>query len=34
MYRPCLQVAHQNERVNGANFIVNRHKTGVNTLKS
>jgi len=34
VYRPCLQVAHWNTHVNGANFVVNRHKTLVNTLKS
>jgi len=33
-YRTCLQVAHQNTLVHGANFIVICHKTLVNTLKS
>jgi len=29
---PCLHVAHWNTRVYGTNFIINRHKTRVNTL--
>jgi len=34
VYCPCSHVAHRNTRVNGANFIEDRHKTRVNTLKS
>jgi len=34
VYCPCLHVVHWNTHVNGANFIVNCHKTRVNTLKS
>jgi len=34
VYSACLHVAHQNTSVNGANFIVNCHKTPVITLKS
>jgi len=33
LYRLCLHVSHRNTRVNGANFVVNRNKTRVNTLK-
>jgi len=32
--RACLHVAYRNTRANGANFVVNHHKTRVNTLKS
>jgi len=31
---PCLHTAHGNTLVIGANFVVNCHKTRVNTLKS
>jgi len=34
VYRPCPHVAHQNTRVNGANFVVNSHEARVNTLES
>jgi len=30
-YHPCLHLVDRNTRVYGANFIVNRHKTRVNT---
>jgi len=31
---PGLHVAHRHTSASGANFVVNRHKTHVNTLKS
>jgi len=34
LFCPCLHVAHQNTRANGENFVVNRHKTLVNTFKT
>jgi len=33
VYCPYLQVVHRNTCVNGANFVMNRHKTHLNTLK-
>jgi len=34
VYHPCLYVAHRNTYVKGGNFVINCHKTLVNTLKS
>jgi len=33
VYCSLLQAAHQNTRVNGTNFVKNRHKKWVDTLK-
>jgi len=34
LYQPCLHMAHRKTNANGANFVINCHKTRANTLKS